>query len=79
MSKKAKQRIALYIFTTIIIRVPAAYTIAHLTANVRWPHGTPWALSGSLLIAWVVSMLMTIVFYRMNFWRRKLGALGDDL
>ena len=42
------------IFTTIIIRVPAAYLIAHLTASSRWPHGTPWALSGSLLIAWTL-------------------------
>ena len=67
------------IIGTVVLRMPLAYLMAYLTRSEQWPNGQPIALFGSLLIAWVVSMLMTIVSYRMNFWRRKLGALGDDL
>ncbi len=67
------------IIGTVVLRMPLAYLMAYLTRSEQWPNGQPIALFGSLLIAWVVSMLMTIVSYRMNFWRRKLGSLGDDL
>ena len=60
------------IFTTIIIRVPAAYIIAHLTANSRWPNGQPWALSGSLLIAWTLGMVAQILAYKFGPWRKKM-------
>ena len=67
------------IIGTVIIRMPLAYLLAFLTRNEQWPSGQPIALFGSLLIAWVLSMGMTIVSYRMKFWRQKLGSLGDDL
>jgi putative MATE family efflux protein len=67
------------IIGTVIIRMPLAYLLAFLTRSEQWPNGQPIALFGSLLIAWVLSMGMTIVSYRMKFWRRKLGRLGDDL
>ena len=67
------------IIGTVVLRMPLAYLMAYLTRSEQWPNGQPIALFGSLLIAWVVSMLMTIVSYRMKFWRRKLGSLGDDL
>ena len=60
------------IFTTIIIRVPAAYIIAYLTANSRWPNGQPWALSGSLLIAWTLGMVAQILAYKFGPWRMKM-------
>jgi Na+-driven multidrug efflux pump len=65
------------IFTTIIIRVPAAYTIAHLTANVRWPHGTPWALSGSLLIAWTLGAVAQALAFKFGPWRKKMELSMD--
>jgi len=67
------------IIGTVILRMPLAYLMAFLTRNEQWPNGQPIALFGSLLISWVLSMLMTIASYRMKFWRRKLGSLGDDL
>ena len=67
------------IIGTVILRMPLAYLMAFLTRNEQWPNGQPIALFGSLLISWVLSMVMTIVSYRMKFWRRKLGSLGDDL
>ena len=67
------------IIGTVILRMPLAYLIAALTKNETWPNGQPIALFGSLLIAWVVSMMMTVVSYRMKFWRKKLGTLGDEI
>ena len=67
------------IIGTVILRMPLAYLMAFLTRTEQWPNGQPIALFGSLLISWVLSMLMTIASYRMKFWRRKLGSLGNDL
>ena len=67
------------IIGTVILRMPLAYLMAALTKNETWPNGQPIALFGSLLIAWVVSMMMTVVSYRMKFWRKKLGTLGDEI
>ena len=65
------------IFTTIIIRVPAAYLIAHQTASSRWPHGTPWALSGSLLIAWTLGAVAQALAYKFGPWRKKMELSMD--
>ena len=65
------------IFTTIIIRVPAAYLIAHLTASSRWPHGTPWALSGSLLIAWTLGAVAQALAFKFGPWRKKMELSMD--
>ncbi len=67
------------IITTVLLRLPLAYWIASLTRTPEWPHGQPAALFLSLLISWVVAMLLSILTYRMKWWRRKLGSLGDDL
>ena len=67
------------IIGTVVLRMPLAYLTAYLTRSEQWPNGQPIALFGSLLISWVVGMVLSIVTYRMKFWRRKLGSLGDDL
>jgi len=67
------------IIGTVILRMPLAYLLAYLTRNEQWPNGQPIALFGSLLISWVLSMLMTVISYRMKFWRKKLGKLGNEL
>ena len=67
------------IIGTVILRMPLAYLMAALTKNETWPNGQPIALFGSLLISWVVSMMMTVISYRMKFWRKKLGTLGDEI
>ncbi|MBR3764284.1 MAG: MATE family efflux transporter [Clostridia bacterium] len=71
-------------FATVILRLPLAYIMAYFNrtpgADSAWPNGQPSALFVSLLISWVVAMLITIVTYRMKWWRRKLpGQLGDML
>lgn len=67
------------IITTVALRLPLAYLIAYLTRTPEWPHGQPSALFVSLLSSWVVAMLLSVLTYRMKWWRKKLGDLGDDL
>ncbi len=65
------------IFTTIVLRVPAAYLIAHLTASSRWPHGSPWALSGSLLFAWTLGAVAQALAFKFGPWRKKMDFSMD--
>ena len=68
------------ILTTVVLRMPLAYLMAYLTRTETWPNGQPAALFVSLLISWVVAMLMSIIAYRMKWWRSKLpGTLGEEL
>ena len=67
------------IITTVILRMPLAYLLAFLTRNEQWPNGQPAALFVSLLVSWVVAMLLSILSYRMKFWRKKLGSLGEAM
>ena len=60
------------IFTTIVLRVPMAYLIAHLTTSSRWPHGSPWALSGSLLFAWTLGAVAQALAFKFGPWRKKM-------
>jgi len=62
------------IISTIILRVPAAYLIAHLTAGEAWPKGSPYALSGSLLISWTLGMVIQVITYKRGKWKKKMYA-----
>jgi len=60
------------IISTIILRVPTAYLIAYLTRSETWPHGSPYALSGSLLISWTLGMVIQFVAYKVGKWKKKM-------
>ena len=60
------------ICTTIVLRVPMAYLIAYLTTSSRWPHGSPWALSGSLLFAWTMGAVLQALAFKFGPWRKKM-------
>ena len=57
--------------STIAIRVPLAYLLAHLTRCTEWPNGRPEALWGSLLICWTLGAIISIIIYRRGKWKRK--------
>lgn len=57
------------LITTIIIRVPVAYTIAHFTKSPEYPTGRPEATFVSLLTAWVLGSLITFFFFKKGKWR----------
>ena len=62
------------IISTIVLRVPAAYLIAHLTAGETWPKGSPYALSGSLLFSWTLGMVIQVIAYKRGKWKKKMYA-----
>ena len=64
------------IVSTILIRVPTAYLLAHLTKTADFPHGQPIALFGSLMISWVLGMVLSIIVYSAGKWKKKMLTLA---
>ena len=62
------------IISTIMIRVPVAYLLAHLTRNETYPDGHPIALFGSLMISWVLGMVMSVIVFAIGKWKKKMYA-----
>ena len=60
------------LITTVVLRMPLAYLFAMLTRSETWPNGHPDAIFGSLLVAWVCGMVMSVVVYRKGRWKSKL-------
>ena len=61
--------------TTIIVRVPVAYSLAYLTRSEALPNGSPDSVFISLLVAWVLGALLTVLFYRRGKWRKNVGPM----
>jgi len=59
------------IITTVIIRVPTAYILAHLSRTAALPAGNPDSLFWSLLISWVSGAVLTAIFFKKGSWRKK--------
>ncbi len=66
------------LITTVLLRVPVAYLIAHFTKTPDLPTGDYRALPISLLISWVVGMIITVVMFAVGGWRKKLPKLKED-
>ena len=60
--------------STVLLRVPVAYILAHFTASDAWPNGHPFSLSTSLLVSWSLGALITYVVFRIGKWRRKADS-----
>ena len=59
------------IVQTIVIRVPLAYGLVHLSKSAQYPGGRPECLFISLLISWVLGALLTTIFYMRGKWREN--------
>ncbi|MBE5768411.1 MAG: MATE family efflux transporter [Clostridiales bacterium] len=62
------------IITTVIIRMPLAYLFAYLTRSPEFPNGHSDALYFSLLLSWVMGMVLSVIVYRLGWWRKRLPA-----
>lgn len=60
------------IITTVALRMPLAYLATYLTRSEAFPNGHPDAIFSTLLIAWLIGMVLSVVAYRMGLWRRRL-------
>ena len=62
------------ILSTIVIRIPLAYLMAHFTKSPAYPHGHPIALFGSLMISWALGMVLTLIAFGFGKWKKKMLA-----
>lgn len=58
------------IFTSVIMRIPVAYFLARLTVTEEYPNGRAEAIFISLVSAWVVGFILSMVFFFRS--RKKL-------
>ena len=66
------------IITTIVLRVPLAYIMTYLTRSPEHSHGLEECLFLSLLIAWIIGVIITYIFYKKGKWRKlALDALNQ--
>lgn len=59
------------LITTVVLRVPVAYTIAYFTRSVDYPTGRPESTFISLLISWTMGAIITTIFFKRGKWRKK--------
>lgn len=57
------------LITTVVVRVPLAYALAHFNASPEWPNGHPDALFISLLVSWLLGALLVYLRYRQGKWK----------
>lgn len=57
--------------STIVIRVPLAYGLVHLTKTPELPQGQRACIFVSLLISWVLGAVITSIFYKRGKWKEK--------
>ena len=65
------------IFTTVMLRVPVAYILAHFTKSAEFPNGHPFALSISLLISWVMGMVISVIAFRYGKTRKMIREMME--
>ena len=65
------------IISTVFLRVPVAYAMAHFTVSEAWPHGHPFSLSASLLISWVLGAVMSCVVFKLGKWKKTMVAFHE--
>ena len=63
--------------TTVLIRVPVAYTLAHLTKTAELPNGDQRCIFISLLCSWVLGAVFTTIFYLRGKWKKI--AFGERM
>jgi putative MATE family efflux protein len=59
------------IIETFFLRMPLAYLMVYLSRSETYPIGNQDMIYWSLLIAWGIGAIMSIIFYRFGNWRKK--------
>ena len=63
---------------TVVLRVPIAYGLAYITRSPELPNGSYDSLYYSLLISWVMTTVITAVFFKRGKWRKKAEAMFKE-
>lgn len=64
------------LITTVVLRVPVAYTIAYFTRSAAYPTGRPESTFISLLVSWTMGAIITTIFFKRGKWRKK-SVVGE--
>ena len=59
------------IVTTVAFRTPLAYLLTYLTRSAEYPVGRPEVLPVTLMMAWLLSALLSFIVFRAGRWRTK--------
>ncbi len=62
------------IFTTVMLRIPVAYILAHFTKSAEFPNGHPFSLSISLLVSWTMGMIISVIAFRWGKTRKMIRS-----
>lgn len=57
--------------TSVLIRIPIAYGISWMTRTPELPTGRSECIQISLLSAWVLGAVLTVIFYKVGKWKNK--------
>lgn len=60
------------LFTTVVLRVPLAYSLAELTKSEALPLGNYRCIPISLLTSWIVGMLIHIIAFASGRWKKRI-------
>ena len=66
------------IIETFFLRMPLAYIMVYMTRSAANPLGDRDMIYWSLLIAWIIGAIMSIVLYRYGKWR-KIGPVSQQI
>ncbi len=59
------------ILTNVVVRVPLAFILAKLTASEIFPGGNPNVLFYTLIGAFCINLVLTLLYYKKGKWRNK--------
>ena len=59
------------ILTSVVFRVPLAYTLVQLSKTPLRPQGNFYMISTSLLCTWVLGAVLTFGAYKLGRWKNK--------
>ena len=64
--------------STIMLRVPTAYIMAHFTKSPDYPNGHPISIFTSLLVSWSLGMVISLVVFKIGKWKKKMYASAEQ-
>lgn len=65
------------IVETFFLRMPLAYLMVYLSRSPEYPIGRCDMIYVSLLIAWIIGAILTLIFYKRGKWRGKSIVQGS--
>ncbi len=62
------------ILNNVLIRVPLAYLLVHLTKSPELPNGDSACMFISLVSTWVLGAVVSLIMFRLGHWKKKALA-----